>query len=447
METALQNLGIAPENVHETLRRWMLADGLPVVLDLEASRGSRLVDARTGRSFLDFFGCFGSSPLGWNHPALRERSWVRRAEGALANRPSNSDLYSAEMAGFVQAFATTALPDGYRHLFFVDGGAVAVENALKCAFDWKVRRNRAKGVDADVGTRVLHFRHAFHGRTGYTMSLTNTLPVKTDLYPKFDWPRASSPAVTFPLTGESRAAAAEAERRALEEVDAAFARHGDDIAAVIIEPVQCEGGDRHFRAEFLQALQSRCERHDCLFVLDEVQTGFFTSGRPWAFQHFGIAPDVVAFGKKAQQCGIFAGPRLDLVPGNVFETPSRINSTWGGNLVDMVRATRILQVIAEDDLGGNAARQGERWLEGMRRVAANHADLVSNVRGLGLLLAFDLPGGEARDRFLTALREKGLLALRCGERTVRFRPHLAVEPGDVDQALELTAAALRGFAG
>ncbi|TAH35582.1 MAG: L-lysine 6-transaminase [Planctomycetota bacterium] len=445
MESTALEHGIAPENVHDTLRRWMLADGLPLVLDLEASRGTTLVDARSGRSYLDFFGCFGSNPIGWNHPALRDPAWLKSAEGALVNRPSNSDLYSPEMAEFVDAFARLALPAGCRHLFFVDGGALAVENALKTAFDWKVRRNRGKGVDADVGTRILHFRHAFHGRTGYTMSLTNTLPVKTALFPKFDWPRVSSPALIFPVTEDSLRSVRAAEQAALGEVDAAFERYGDDIAAILIEPIQCEGGDRHFRAEFLQALQARCERYDCLFACDEVQTGFFTSGKPWAFQHYGIQPDIVSFGKKAQQCGLFAGPKIDLVPGNVFEIAGRINSTWGGNLVDMLRATRILQVVHEERLADNAARQGLRWLEGMAAVVARHPRLLSGVRGLGLLMAFDLPGSELRDKFLGSLKEHGLLALKCGERTIRFRPHLAVGSDDVDQAIELTAATCADF--
>ncbi len=428
--------------VHEVLGRWMLADGLPYVVDLQASRGSILVDAASGREYLDFFGCFGSCPLGWNPPALRDPAWLEAVQDAAVNRPSNSDLYTREMASFVQTFAEVALPEGYRHLFFIDGGALAVENALKTAFDWKIRRNRAKGVDADVGTRILHFRHAFHGRSGYTLSLTNTSPDKTRYFPKFAWPRVSSPARRFPATEENLAAVREAEGRSLAEIDAAFAEHGDDIAAIIIEPLQCEGGDRHFRPEFLQALQARCERHDCLFIVDEVQTGFFASGKAWAFQHYGIEPDIVVFGKKAQQCGILAGPKVDLVPDNVFAVSSRINSTWGGNLVDMVRATRILQEVRDQDLAANAAAMGQRWQEGMAALAGGRPELVDNVRALGLLMAFDLPDGATRDRALAAMREEGLLGLACGERSVRFRPHLAVTAEDVDRALELIGRAL-----
>lgn len=442
MQTTELNQGIAPENVHSTLSQWILADGLPLVCDLEKSQGATLVDADSGREYLDFFGCFGSCPIGWNHPALREGSFLRSMDGAVANRPSNSDLYTTEMARFVKSFADVALPDGYRHLFFVDGGALAVENALKAAFDWKVRRNRAKGIDADVGSKILHFRHAFHGRSGYTMSLTNTQPDKVMYYPKFDWPRVSSPALQFPVTEEGLEAVRKQEEFSLGEIDCMFAKHGDDIAAIIIEPIQAEGGDRHFRPQFLQALQGRCEKYDCLFIVDEVQTGFFTTGKPWAFQHYDLQPDLISFGKKTQQCGIIAGPKLDLVPGNVFEKSSRINSTWGGNLVDMLRAARIAEVVRDDQLGENAARQGDRWTEGMEPVASRHSSLVSNVRGKGLMMAFDLPSTEVRDQALGAMKQEGLLALVCGDRTIRFRPHLAVTAKDIDKSLELIDASL-----
>ncbi len=434
---------LTPQNLHSSLGRWMLADGMPFVLDLEKSSGARMHDARSGKSFLDFFGCFGSTPIGWNHPALLDAAWQKSIARAIANRPSNSDLYCVELGVFVERMAEIARPAGYDKMFFVDGGALAVENAMKTAFDWKVRRNRAKGVDADVGQKILHFKKAFHGRSGYTMSVTNTRPDKVLYFPKFtNWPRCDAPAVSFPLQGADLVAHAQAEQASLEQVDTAFAQHGDDIAAILIETIQCEGGDRHFRPEFLQGLQARSEKYDCLFMLDEVQTGFFTSGKAWAFEHYGVQPDVFAFGKKSQQCGIMVGPKVLEVPGNVFETSSRINSTWGGNLVDMVRATRILEVIRDEDFGKNAAARGAEWLSGMRALQAKH-ERVSNTRGLGLLLAFDLPDGARRDRMLALMREEGLLGLVCGDRTIRFRPHLAVTSKDVSEALELTEKALK----
>ena len=436
---------IDSQNVHESLNRWILADGYPLVLDFEKSQGVNLHDSRSGKNFVDFFGCFGSTPIGWNHPALMDQGWLRSLDHVIANRPANSDLYTVEMADYVARMGEVAVPEGYSHMFFIDGGALAVENALKVAFDWKVRRNRAKGVDADVGTKILHFEKAFHGRSGYTLSLTNTLPDKVDFFPKFeDWPRVAAPAVTFPLEGEGLREHIAAEEACFAAIDGAFAKHGDDIAAILIETMQCEGGDRHFRAEFMQGLQARCEKYDCLFICDEVQTGYFGSGKPWMFEHYGIRPDIFAFGKKSQQCGIMAGPRIDEVPDNCFEKSSRINSTWGGNLVDMVRATRILEVVRDEDLCANAGNQGAYWLENMRSMAQSF-DMVENVRGVGLLMAFDLPDGDGRDATLQSMYDHGLLGLGSGDRTVRFRPHLAITSGDVDKVLELTEKALQSL--
>src|ERR1700733_12600257 len=185
---------VAPDDVHEVLRRSILADGLDFVLDVERSSGSHLVDARTGESYLDMFTFFASSALGMNHPALADDSEFRvELAAAAVNKPSNSDVYSVPMARFVDTFKRVLGDPALPHLFFVDGGALAVENALKVAFDWKSRHNEARGIDPELGTRVLHLRGAFHGRSGYTLSLTNTKSVTVARFPKFDWPRIDAP--------------------------------------------------------------------------------------------------------------------------------------------------------------------------------------------------------------------------------------------------------------
>jgi L-lysine 6-transaminase len=413
--------GLPPEHVHETLGRSMLVDGFDLVLDLAASRGSTLVDARDGTRYLDLFTFFASSALGMNHPALADDPRFREelVEAAL-NKPSNSDVYTVPMARFVETFARVLGDPGLPHLFFVEGGALAVENALKVAFDWKSRRNESQGRDPGLGSRVLHLEHAFHGRSGYTMSLTNTDPNKVARFPKFDWPRVPSPYLSQGRDVEA------AERVTLAAARAAFERHPHDIACFVLEPVQGEGGDHHFRPEFLQAVQELCHEHDALLVLDEVQTGCGLTGTAWAFQQLGIAPDVVAFGKKTQVCGIMAGGRVDEVPDNVFAVGSRINSTWGGSLTDMVRARRILEVVESDGLVARASALGPVLLGLLQGLAARHA-VVTDVRGRGLMCAFSLPDAGVRDRVVTALREdEHVLLLGCGTRSVRFRPALTV---------------------
>src|SRR5690242_18583481 len=365
---------IGPADVREVLGRSILADGLDFVLDVERSSGSNLIDARTGERYLDMFTFFASSALGMNHPALADDE-AFRAELAQAavNKPSNSDVYSVPMARFVDTFARVLGDPALPHLFFVDGGALAVENALKVAFDWKSRHNEAHGRDPDLGTKVLHLRGAFHGRSGYTLSLTNTDPNKVARFPKFNWPRIDAPVIR---PGMDEAAMEAVEAETLRQARAAFEAHPHDIACFIAEPIQGEGGDRHFRPQFFAAMRVLCDEFDALLIFDEVQTGCGLTGTAWAYQQLGVAPDVVAFGKKTQVCGIMAGRRVDDVADNVFAVSSRINSTWGGNLVDMVRSRRILEVIEADGLMEHAAEAGEYLHARLEELAAEFPALV-----------------------------------------------------------------------
>ncbi|MEV4112278.1 L-lysine 6-transaminase [Nonomuraea sp. NPDC049695] len=421
-------------DVHARLARHLLVDGYRLVLDLEQSHGSWLVDARSGRRYLDFYTFFASAPLGVNPPF--DADFIRLLGQVARNKPANPDIYTEHLADFVDTFSRVLGDPELPHLFFVEGGALAVENALKTAFDWKSRRNEAAGRSRDLGTKVLHLTKAFHGRSGYTLSLTNTEPGKTDRFPKFDWPRIDVPAIHF---GDVEAA----EERALAQAREAFERNPYDIACFIAEPIQGEGGDNHMRPEFLQAMQDMCHEYDALFILDEVQTGGGTTGTPWAYQQLGLAPDVVAFAKKVQVGGIMAGRRVDLVPENVFEQSGRINSTWGGGLVDMVRSRGILEIVERDGLIARAGALGTALLDGLTKLEADRPELVSNVRGRGLMCAFDLPDHTTRDALVTRLREDhGVLALPCGPRSVRLRPAMNIPEADVDHGLRALAEAL-----
>ncbi len=429
-------------HVHETLKRHQLADGFPFVLDLEKSHGSWLRDARDGVEYLDFFTCFASWPLGYDHPKLRDPQFLARLTRAALNNPSNSDLYTTYMAEFVDTFAKHVTPTGFPHHFWISGGALAVENALKVAFDWKARKIGLANVKDDgASLAVLHFKAAFHGRTGYTLSLTNTDPKKVALFPKFCWPRAHNPAVQFDLDGGIANDIEAEERRAFQDIETGLKQFQGRVAAILIEPMQGEGGDNHFRPEFLAKLRQYADENEALLVFDEVQTGFFGSGKPWMWQHSGVRPDVVAFGKKAQVCGLYAGPRVDEVKDNVFRVPSRINSTWGGSLVDMVRSQRFIEIIVEDALVENVAEQGRRFVDGLRALGKDRGGFT-NVRGMGSLVAFTLPNPAARDALLKGLREKQFLALSCGESSIRFRTPLNVTAREIDLALERIAACL-----
>jgi L-lysine 6-transaminase len=438
---------IAPADVHAAIGRHMLADGYDIVLDLEKSRGRRFHDSRSDRWYLDMFSFFATLPVGINHPKMKDPDFLAKLTRAAVVNPTNSDIYSVEMAEFIEAFGRLAKPDYLPHLFLIAGGTLGVENALKAAFDWKVRRNFRKGYKSEKGHQVLHFRQAFHGRSGYTLSLTNTAdPRKYAYFPKFDWPRVSNPKLRFPVDGAEIARVERAERESLDAIKNAFAERKDDIACVLIEPIQAEGGDNHFRPEFLRALRDVAHESDALLVFDEVQTGMGLTGEMWAHQHWDVRPDLLAFGKKVQICGCMGGGRLDEEPENVFRVSSRINSTWGGNLVDMVRSQRYLEIIHEERLLENASKVGAHLLAGLERLQGEAPELMSNARGRGLMCAIDFADGALRDAVAEKAYELGVIILGCGEQSLRFRPPLDVTAEEVDEALELLARAAKASA-
>ena len=433
---------VPPSHVMSSLARHMLVDGFDIVVDLRRSQGSRLVDAKTGRTYLDFFTFVASSPIGMNHPKMMTPEFLDRLTHAALNKPSLSDIYCAEQAEFVDTFARVAMPDYLPHAFFVEGGALGVENALKAAFDWKIRKNFARGIREERGRQVIHFQQCFHGRTGYTLSLTNTDPVKTDLFPKFSWPRVLNPKITFPLDERSRAHVEKAEQTSIAQIKEAFYKNRDDIAAIILEPVQGEGGDNHFRPEFFTALRQLADENEAMLIFDEVQTGIGLTGKMWAHQHY-VKPDMISFGKKVQVCGFLCGRRIDDVHDNVFKVSSRLNSTWGGNIVDMVRSKRYLEIIEEENLVENARRVGEHLLIRLQELAEEFAPKVSNPRALGLFAAFDAPSTAERNTIRLRCMDKGLIILPSGERSIRFRPPLNVTPAEIDEGIEILRQAIR----
>ncbi len=438
----LEECAVDPRKVLSELRQHILVDGFECVIDLARSRGCRFYDAHSDRSLIDFYGFYASLPVGFNHPYFDRPDVEADLLAAAKIKVANSDVYTTQMARFVKTIErVVGVPELPRY-FFIEGGAAAVENALKAAMDWKVQKNLAAGR-GEIGTEILHFRQCFHGRSGYTMSLTNTDPNKIRYFAKFDWPRVSNPRLDLSLPEDRRRdAVIAAEMQAEAEILQALRDRPHRICGIIIEPVQCEGGDNHFRAEWFQTLRRLCDEHEMLLIYDEVQTGMGVTGRNWCFQHHGVLPDLLCFGKKAQVCGVMAGGKLDEVKENVFRKSSRINSTWGGNFTDMVRSTHFLNVIEQENLVANARDMGDYFMEQLGRLTADFSERIGAVRGRGLLIAFDMADGPTRDRFWRACFERGLLVLRSGERSVRLRPVMDIGRDVIDEGLALMREAL-----
>ncbi|MCI0707428.1 MAG: L-lysine 6-transaminase [Ignavibacteriae bacterium] len=420
----------------------MQVDGFDLVVDLKRSKGSYIYDSRYNKRYLDFFTFFSSGSVGLNHPKMTTPEFLEKLAYVSVNKPSNSDAYTVEMAEFVDTFGRIAQPENLPYAFFIDGGALAVENAIKTAFDWKVRKNFVKGHTEERGWQVIHFRKAFHGRSGYTLSLTNTDPVKTNYFPKFKWPRIHNPVVKFPLNGPNLEQVKKEETLALQQIKQAIINNPDDIAALIIEPIQCEGGDNQFRKEFLAELRTICDESEILLIFDEVQTGIGISGKMWTHEYY-VKPDLCVFGKKTQICGFMSSTRIDDVLENVFHKSSRINSTFGGNLTDMVRFTKVLEIINEEQLVNNAATVGAHLQKQLNKLEQEFPSLISNARGLGLLCAMDLDTAQNRDQLRSKSYDEGLILIGCGDRSIRFRPSLNITTQEIDEGIGIIRHALK----
>lgn len=420
---------ITPQNVHSIIGKHMLVDGDPMVIDLKKSHGSYIYDSRHSKTFLDFGTGYASMPIGYNHPKITDPKFQKRLAYVATNKVANSDYYTVEMAEFVDTFSKIAIPSYLPHLFLIDGGGPAVDNAIKTAIDWKIRKRGFLGNYP----RIVYFHHAFHGRTGYALSVTYTRDRrKIKHFPRIDWLSMPTPKVKFPLQLNLEEVE-QFEKISLGHVKNALATYRGEIAAIIIEPIQSEGGDNHFRKEFLQGLRNLADEEDVLLIFDEVQTGVGLTGKMWAHEHFDVKPDIMVFGKKMQVAGILCGPKIDEVENNVFQESSRINSTFGGNLVDMARAQKYLEIIEEEKLVENAEKMGTSLITSLQDLQ----DRVSNVRGRGLMCAIDLPTVRERDRIKRGAYMRGLILLGCGEKSIRFRPPLNVSLDEIDEAMKI----------
>lgn len=398
--------------VHEIVKRYTIGDGMSIVVDYRNSHGSWLVDSLTKKEYLDCYSQFASQPLGWNHPTLIAELKKISPE-MLSCKIANSDMYTREYASFIYEFAQIC-PD-FQHFFFIDGGALAVENSLKTAFDWFCKKHNRCDFD------VIHLQQAFHGRSGYTLSLTNTDPTKTEGFPKFPWTR-----IVNPKTSES-------EYVSLRQAEIALKK--GNVAAIILETIQGEGGDNHFSKSYLEGLRKLADQYEALLIFDEVQCGMGITGKMWAYEHFDVKPDLLVFGKKSQVCGFASNGRIDDVE-NVFKKSSRINSTWGGNIIDMIRFVICKQIILQEKLLDNASLVGAYLIQQLKDIKE-----ITNVRGRGLMIAFDLENTSRRNEVLHNMSHN-MFALKSGERSIRLRPHLNFSKQDADFACEFINEAI-----
>ncbi len=412
--------------------------------DARRSRGNYAVDV-DGNVLLDVYGHIACIALGYNHPDLLAAARSGELEWAMGYRPALGIAPPAEWVDLVEGPFAAVAPRGLPRVMTVTTGAEAVENALKAAFAWKARRRRGGSpwTDDDLhevmlnrqngirSLKIVSFEGGFHGRTLGALSATRSKPIHKLDMPAFDWPVAPFPTNRFPLDAHARLNR-ETEARVLEQVRDLFVREAGQVAGLIVEPIQGEGGDRHASPDFFRQLRALCGAHEVAFVVDEVQTGVGATGRFWAHEHWDLPdpPDVVTFSKKFGLGGLYL--RDELAPAEPF----RLFNTFLGDPLRAAQLGVIASVVERDRLVEHTERVGRRLVAGLEALCDRHPGRLAEARGLGTFAAIDLPDTAARDRLVHELRQAGVEAGGSGDRSIRFRPALVYASRHVDELLD-----------
>jgi len=454
---------------------------LPVAFDPSQSVGCFLATADRDEHdepyrFMDMGAQIATCAFGENDPVIVEA--ILRELPFAVNRHAHSE-YQTVLSLRLKAALDRIAPHGTPRHFVVNTGAEAVENAIK-----SVLLNRVLGTGDKDGGFIISFDGAFHGRTLGALAVTHRKKARTG-FPTFDWPQA-----TFP-TDDPRAPAATARReerslrqiydlmtsgrgtgqprnregfkRELDAMDAFLAEPGGDVqafvaarraelapealrtarrvAAVLLEPIQGEGGVRMATSRFHRRLRLLTKIYGVALIYDEVQAGFGTTGRMWAHDHFDLPlpPDVVTWAKKAQNGVLFVSDEL----ATFFQEEKKFNTTWEGDSTGMVR---LLAMIERLDLE-QVQRTSAEALQRLENLAREHKGFVQNVRGAGVMLAFDVARTDWRDVVRDRAFRRGLILLPAGDRALRFYPRYDTPAAVLDEAVEILRLALADVLG
>lgn len=402
-----------------------------VALDLARSRGSHLYDLKREESLLDLFGLYSSLPLGYNHPIFDEESFRDAILTAASVKVPNCEMQTPAGDEFAAAFTGHPAMAPFRHFHFACTGALGVEAAIKTAIDY--RKSKIP--------RIIRFRESFHGINSYGVFLTDrfgSVAQRLHGFPADVMGKAlPNPVIRYdegnrPVTDEGQTDDVLGEIR-----DTLRRDESRDVAGVLVEPIQCTAGDLYFDPRFLRGLRDICTEFDVPLIFDEVQTGFGGTGTMWYFEQCGFIPDIVVFGKKAQTSGMMVREQF----GEIFGNPLRLEVTWDGDLLDMIRSTYVMRAYERYGILQNVCARGQ-WLEERLR----ELPVIRNVRRAGLLIAFDFDSRGERDAYVRAMRDRKVMVLGTQERTVRWRPNLALTEEDARTAVSASVTALESLA-
>ncbi|KAG5292932.1 4-aminobutyrate aminotransferase [Histoplasma ohiense] len=417
-----------------------------MISNYDVSIGNYIADL-DGNLLLDVYAQIASIPVGYNNPTLIAAAKSPQMVNALVNRPALGNFPSHDWAAILKSGMLTVAPKGLNQVFTATAGSDANETAYKAAFMY--HRQSVRGgpevefTEAEIASTMLNqapgspplsimsFKTAFHGRLFGTLSTTRSKPIHKLDIPAFDWPQAPFPVLKYPLE-EFAAENAQEEKRCLAEVERIIKEFHNPVAAIVVEPIQSEGGDNHASPAFFQGLREITKRNNVLMIVDEVQTGVGATGKFWAHDHWNLQtpPDIVTFSKKAQAAGYFYGDSL-LRPNK----PYRQFNTWMGDPARALIFRAIIEEIKRLDLVNHTAATGDYLYTGLERLAKQYPNEFQNLRGKGqgTFIAWDSP---QRDAILKKGKSVGINIGGCGDRAVRLRPMLVFQKHHADILLE-----------
>ncbi|CAD6500445.1 BgTH12-07622 [Blumeria graminis f. sp. triticale] len=430
----------------EKMNRFMDCRSVNLIIDYQKSLGNYIADV-DGNYLLDVYAQIASIPVGYNNRALYKAAFTKEMATAIINRPALGVYPSEDWAETVASSILKVAPSGLNQVFTALAGSDANECAYKAAFMFRRQQERG-GAHVEFSEEeirssmlnqapgaphlsIMSFKTGFHGRLFGTLSTTRSKPIHKLDIPAFDWPQANFPQLKYPLEDnifENKRIEAEA----LSDVERIITTYHLPPCAVIVEPIQSEGGDNHASPDFFRGLRALTKKYNVLMIVDEVQTGIGATGKFWAHEHWNLdtPPDIVTFSKKAQTAGYYYG-NVELRPNQAY----RQFNTWMGDPARTLLFRAIIDEIERLDLVRKTAKVGDYLYSGFQVLASKYPNEVVNLRGKGqgTFIAFDSP---RRDIILKKAMEVGINMGGSGQNAIRLRPMLIFQRHHADILLE-----------
>ena len=366
---------------------------LPLTIDFKNSHGSYFVDKHSKEEYLDFFNMYSSLALGYNHPIF-DYSFKEKINEISYLRMANNVFKSDELLDFVEEFKNYTFSSNFH---FTCTGALAVESALKAAMQYK----------KFINPLVISIKNSFHGVNswGFTTSRIGITEKRMEYFPQNNWINLTLDEVIYHLNNENI----------------------DNLVAILIEPIQSTNGDIYLDKNKLLEIRELCTKKDICYILDEIQTGFGTTGKMWYYEHINITPDILIFGKKAQVCGIVTNNKYSEIFSNPYQ---KLDVTFDGELIDIVRASYILKAFKKYNILENVQNYSQLIKNSLE-------NKVINYRSVGAMIAFDFRTKEERDSFVKKCFDNKLLINKASDKAVRLRPNLALKEEEITRFIKI----------